>query len=310
MINKRVLGVALIAACGLGVATAAQAVQRTFVSTSGSDANTASNCAATAPCRGFGAAQGVTDPGGEILAVGSGGYGAVTLTKSISIIAAPGVYAGISVFSGAGITIATPSVSVTLRGLTINGLGGSAGVSMTAGTKLSVENCVISNFSGGSGLDVNATTTVRIVDTLFRDNATGVYTQGGATTDISGAKFIGNAYGIWAHGASGTTTTAVSDSVVSGSTTSGIVANGAAGGATARIEVIRTTVANGGVGVSAQASAGTAVVSLSESMVTGNTTGLQQTTSGGVATFYTLSNNTVSDNTTASTGTITPLAPM
>ncbi len=300
-----------IALLGLGLITGAQAAQRTFVSTTGSDANTASNCGASTPCRGFTAALTVTDVGGEILAVSSGGYGAATLNKSVSIIAAPGIYAGLSVFSGSGITIATAGVSIVLRGLTINGLGGTSGVSMTDGSKLSVEDCVISNFTGGQGIDISTAATVRVVDTLLRDNATGISVRYGATADISNTKLVGNAYGIWTQGvAAGTTTTSVSDSVVTGSATAGIAAVGSLAGATARSEVIRTTVSNGGVGATAQATAGTAVMTLSESMVTGNTTGLAQSASGGSATFNTLSNNTVSDNGTASTGTITPLAAM
>ena len=289
----------------------AQAAQRTFVSTSGNDANTISNCGPTTPCRGFGAALGVTDPGGEILAVSSGGYGAVTLNKSVSIIAAPGVYAGLSVFSGSGITIGTASVSVVLRGLTINGLGGSSGISMTNGSKLSVENCVISNFTGGQGIDISTAATVRIVDTLLRDNGTGISVRYGATADISNTKLVGNTYGIWTEGvAAGTTTTSVSDSVVTGSGTAGISAVGSLAGATARSEVIRTTVSNGGVGVAAQATAGTSVMTLSESMVSGNTTGLMQSQTGGTATFNSLVNNTVADNGTASSGTIASLAAM
>ncbi|MBI3148359.1 MAG: right-handed parallel beta-helix repeat-containing protein [Betaproteobacteria bacterium] len=300
-----------LAVLGLGLASTAHAAQRTFVSTTGNDANTASNCGPATPCRGFAAALTVTDVGGEILAVGSGGYGPVALTKSVSIIAAPGVYAGVSVFGGSGITIATAGVSIVLRGLTINGLGGSSGVSMTNGTKLSVENCVISNFTGGQGIDVNTAATVRVVDSLFRDNSTGISVRYGATADISNTKLVGNAYGIWTEGvAAGTTTTSVSDSVVTGSGTAGIAAVGSLAGATARTEVIRTTVSNGGTGVLSQATAGTAVMTLSESMVTGNTTGLAQSASGGTATFNSLTNNTVSDNGTASTGTITPLAAM
>jgi len=45
-------------------------------------------------------------------------------------------------------------------------------------------------------------------------------------------------------------------------------------------------------------------------MVSGNATGLTQSQTGGTATFNSLSNNTVSDNATASSGTITPLAAM
>ncbi len=300
-----------VALLGFGLTASAQAAQRTFVSTTGNDANTATNCGASTPCRGFSAALTVTDVGGEILAVSSGGYGPVTLTKSVSLIAAPGIYAGLSVFSGSGISIATAGVSIVLRGLTINGLGGASGVSMTNGSKLSVENCVISNFTSGQGVDISTAATVRIVDSLFRDNSTGISVRYGATADISNTKLVGNAYGIWTEGvAAGTTTSSVSDSVVTGSGTAGITSTGSLAGATARTEVIRTTVSNGGTGVAAQATAGTAVMTLSESMVTGNATGLVQSATGGTATFNSLTNNTVSDNTTASSGTITPLAAM
>ncbi len=58
----------------LVTASAAQAQsQRTFVSTSGDDANTASLCSAVNPCRSFGAALTVTNTNGEIIALTSGG---------------------------------------------------------------------------------------------------------------------------------------------------------------------------------------------------------------------------------------------
>ena len=44
----------------------------------------------------------VTDSGGEIVVLSSGGYGPVLINKSVSIIAPEGIYAGISVFSGSG----------------------------------------------------------------------------------------------------------------------------------------------------------------------------------------------------------------
>ena len=157
----------------------AQAVQRTHVSAAfGNDANTATNCTAAAPCRFFAAAMSVTDNNGEVIVLDSGGYGAVTITKSLALIAPTGVYAGISVFPGAdGVTIATPGVNVVLRGLSINGQGGNNGINMTAGNKLTVENCVISNLAQ-NGINVNGTVTVRVTDTIVRDNSSvGIYLQ-------------------------------------------------------------------------------------------------------------------------------------
>ncbi|MBI3150337.1 MAG: hypothetical protein HYZ17_17675 [Betaproteobacteria bacterium] len=140
-----------LAACVLllsfAAASSVHAAQRTFVATSGSDANTASNCSNTLPCRGFTAALTVTDSGGEIIVLSSGGYGPVTINKSVSIIAPEGIYAGISVFSGNGITIATAGVNVVLRGLSINRLAGiGSGIDMTGGDSLVVQNCVVTNF--------------------------------------------------------------------------------------------------------------------------------------------------------------------
>ena len=75
----------------------AEAVQRAFVASFGSDANAATSCGFAAPCRSFAAAVPVVDSGGEVLALDSIGYGMVTIDKSITLTAAPGAYAGISV---------------------------------------------------------------------------------------------------------------------------------------------------------------------------------------------------------------------
>ena len=166
-------------------------VQRTFVASFGNDANTATNCGFTNPCRGFTAAHSVTSSGGEIIALDAAGYGAIAITKSITITANQGFYAGISASSGNAVTIATAAVNVTLRGLNINGIGGANGISMTNGSRLSIENCVISNFSG-AGLVVNANAVIRVLDSIFRDNGDGILLDGGVTASVSGSKFLGN----------------------------------------------------------------------------------------------------------------------
>ena len=78
------------------------AAQRHFVASYGV-ANPA--CSIGAPCRQFAEAMAVVNPTGELIVLDSAGYGPVTITKSVSIIAPPGVYAGVSVFSGDGITV-------------------------------------------------------------------------------------------------------------------------------------------------------------------------------------------------------------
>ena len=288
-------------------------VQRAYVSAiTGNDANTASGCPATAPCRWFQTAAGVVSPNGEVVALHSGAYGAVTLTQSISLTAAPGVYAGITAFSGNAVTIATPGVAAVLRGLTLNGLGGAHGVEMSSGARLSVENCVIANFSG-AGLYVHAPASVRIVDTLVRDSYRGAELIDGAAASISGSKFLGNTMnGILVGGsASGTNTTAsISDSVVMGSGTDwGISAQSLAATATVRVEVVRSAVSKSLAGVVANSTAGGAAsVVLSRSRVTGNGTALSQ--GGAGAALNTLGNNAVADNAANTSGTITLLPPM
>ncbi|MBK8569516.1 MAG: right-handed parallel beta-helix repeat-containing protein [Nitrosomonadales bacterium] len=206
-----------------------------------------------------------------------------------------------------------------LRGLTINSQGGDAGISMTAGTKLSIDNCVISNFSIISspvnqyGVLVQTPATVRIVNTLIRDNDIGIQIQDGATANISGSKFLGNStYGIVAFNfLDGTTTTAaVSDTLVSQGGGVGIYAIvDSASTAIARAEIVRSIVSNYNEGVRAESQNGTASVSIRKSMVTGSSIyGLGQIGAGATMTSY--GNNTLSNNSSNLLGTLTTVAPL
>jgi hypothetical protein len=106
----------------LSTAVASATPVRTFVSSTGLDANP---CSRTSPCRSFNAALLQTSSGGSIIAIDSAGYGTITIGQSVSIIAPEGVYAGISAASGNAIAITgtTTSDVVVLRGLSIEGLG-------------------------------------------------------------------------------------------------------------------------------------------------------------------------------------------
>src|SRR5215472_12588459 len=114
--------IALLSAASLISSTSAYALaNRTFVSGTGNDANP---CSLAAPCRSFAGALAQTSPGGEIAVLDTAGYGAVTITKAVSIVNEEGVEAGITVTSGDGITItAGASDVVNLRGLTLVGVG-------------------------------------------------------------------------------------------------------------------------------------------------------------------------------------------
>ncbi|RFC36358.1 MAG: Right handed beta helix region [Candidatus Nitrotoga sp. LAW] len=286
--------------CAL-IITPAQAGQRAFVASYGNDAN---SCIPLSPCRSFAKAVTVVDPNGEVLALDSAGYGIVTLTQPISLTAAPGIYAGITVFPGeSGVTIAA-SVDVVLRGLTINSQGGNNGILMSGSSSLSIENCVISNFSGVGqrGVFVDSAASVRMVDTLVRDNDTGIQLQGGAITDISGSNFLGNNTAILATSTSSPfTSVTISDTIVTAGGT-GIEAS-SSGTGSAQINMIRSSVTNNLKGIASSASGGTAPVTFSDSMVTGNVIGYFKGTGG---TLTSLQNNTITDN-GGNTGPLTPL---
>src|SRR4029453_2440829 len=131
-------------------ASSAAAAQRTFVSIGGNDAST--TCSLVAPCRSFSKAITVTDDNGEVIVLDSGGYGHVTIDRSVSLIAPPGIYAGISVFPGDnGIDVNGAGIKVALRGLTINGQGGDIGVYLSNGTELRIDGGTIAGAAGGGG---------------------------------------------------------------------------------------------------------------------------------------------------------------
>lgn len=141
----------VLAAASTGQAQAT----RTWVSGVGDDVNP---CSRTAPCKTFAGAISKTAAGGEIDALDPGGFGAVTITKSILIDGTNGAGFGSILASGTnGVNVndsatATPNtIVVRLRNLSINGAGttlGINGVNFTSGATVHVENCVIRNFSG------------------------------------------------------------------------------------------------------------------------------------------------------------------
>jgi len=143
------------------------AAQRTFVSTAG--VNNPS-CSLGSPCRDFTAAIAATNAGGEVIVLDSGGYGSVTIGQAVSIIAPSGVYAGVSVLAGDGVTVAAgPAAKVTLRGLTINGQGGDTGIVVTAAGEVNVEQCVIANL-GVDGIRIDGGGSIHVRDTMVRSN--------------------------------------------------------------------------------------------------------------------------------------------
>lgn len=176
--------------------------QRTFVASDGNDANP---CSRAAPCRAFSAAMALTSAGGEVVVLDSAGYGPVTINKSVSIIAPEGVHAGITVTTGAGITVSGSALRVVLRGLSIAGQGGSTGISVSAtNSEIHVERPVISGLVG-TAISVNAAgSRVYVEDAQLRSNgAQGIVVTGGAKAYVDRARLEENAnVGAWVYNGS------------------------------------------------------------------------------------------------------------
>jgi hypothetical protein len=128
--------------------TASAQATRTWVSGVGDDANP---CSRTAPCKTFAGAISKTAAGGEISVIDPGGFGGVTITKSITINNV-GPEAGVLVSGTNAITISAAATDrVILRGLTIEGLGtGLNGVRFINGAALVIEDCQINGFQGST----------------------------------------------------------------------------------------------------------------------------------------------------------------
>jgi hypothetical protein len=157
-------------------------LNRAAVSVKGLDTNP---CTPASPCRSFGQALSQTNAGGEIIAIDSGGYGPVAIDRSVSLEAAPGIYAGITVpFNADGINVNLPAPGkVVVRGLTLEGLsGGGNGIVFNAGAggKLHIERCTINNFA------------LRAIWTAFDTIITDTTIRGGGHFSDSNSMVIGN----------------------------------------------------------------------------------------------------------------------
>jgi hypothetical protein len=294
---------------GLGEANA-QAT-RTWVSGVGDDANP---CSRTAPCKTFAGAISKTAAGGEINALDPGGFGALTITKSIRILGQSGV-AGVLVAGTNGIVVsAGPNDAVYLEGLTFDGAAttGLNGIVFNSGASLVIHNCRIFGFSQW-GIFINPTTpsSFEVSDTLIFNNGNsatfgGMKVQGraGATT-ISGvvnrsllANNNANGFLIDGTGGGGTGEVTVRDSVVSGNSGNGITTN-TAGVVGAVVFVDRTTAShNAGIGISSTGVTEAAAL-ITNSSIQNNGTGLKAT-GGQILSFKT---NNISSNGTDGTPT-------
>lgn len=267
----------------LAFASIAQAqATRTWVSGVGDDANP---CSRTAPCKTFAGAISKTADGGEIDALDPGGFGAVTITKGITI-DGTGTLAGIlnSLTNGVVINAATDKV-VTLRGLSINGAGsgGINGIRFIAGKALNVINCVIQRGST-NGIDVSLNQSVEahvsITDCVIKkftgdgisitNASTGIIRftiertlsaeNGGSGVHVKRGNSIGTARncvfafntanGVFADTVSGVAVIRVWSSQITGNVGNGVRAGIAGNAGTPLVEIAQNQIdQNGGTGV-------------------------------------------------------------
>jgi hypothetical protein len=297
----------VVVSCVLAASASAAVApaQRTFVSAaSGNDANP---CTRPSPCRNFAAAAAMTLPLGEVIVLDSGGFGAVSISQPMSITAPPGVYAGITTFTGNAINVAVGNSDwVSINGLTLTNLlpwgnGNVYGVIFSAGGHLDLDRMTIGPYtaqvyqqaghlvmshSKTHGDPNNAEYGVLVesqpailspVTALVQDSI--LETQGDALS-VTGPH---------------ATATALRVSAID----SGIDGFVADGGAT--LTVVESAATGGFIGV-VKGCAGTTIVYVSRSTLTGNAVSMSNCGGGGF--FYSLKDNTVGAS--ASSGTITP----
>src|SRR5262249_24915490 len=146
----------------LGTTLLSAQATRTWVSGVGDDANP---CSRTAPCKTFAGAISKTAPGGEIDALDPGGFGALTITKSITLDGGGGQVASVLVAGTNGIVVQAGATDIVIiRNLRLDGLLGSGnanagfnGIRFLSGAALIIESCDIFGFAQ-NGVDFESST--------------------------------------------------------------------------------------------------------------------------------------------------------
>ncbi len=267
----------------LGASLASAQASRTWVSGVGDDANP---CSRTAPCKTFAGAISKTAPGGEIDALDPGGFGALTITKAITIDGGGGQVASVLVSGTNGIVVQANAATdiVILRNLRINGIGtGINGIQMNSAKGLIIQHCDIFGFNN-NGINITTAGGKVVVDgTTSRNNAqAGLNVQSSAITSVSitNSQFDFNTNGVLA-GSFGFVT--ASNSVASSNSQAGFIASAGAG--SSELNVTNSTSSNNNVAL--QAGGGVAPATLRASNVSqfGNNLGYNVGPNGTLKSF-------------------------
>jgi len=281
----------------------AQQPTRVFVAAQGSNANA---CSFALPCRTFQRAHDVVAAGGEIDVLDPAGYGALTITKAISIQGHD--FSGLTVPSGGfGITIsAGVNDKVSLRGLIVDGAGsGVTGIRLNSAKSLIIEGCVIRNVTG-TGLDliVSAASNILVNNTSVAGNGNdgihlNVTGSDNVYLDLSrvGAHHNANSgIALLGHG-SGSVNATLSDSEFTGNGQNGVFVQEFSG--LLSVMLNRSVISNnGGTGLFMQSG----FTLLAQSTIAGNGTGYSIAPTAFV---YTAGDNNLFNNHTHGSGTIT-----
>ena len=276
-----------IAAAAAYAAPAHAQATRTWVSGVGDDANP---CSRTAPCKTFAGAISKTAANGEIDCLDPGGFGQVTIVKSITIDCA-GVTGGILSSLVNGVIInAGVNDRIVLRNLNINGAGnGSTGIRFLGGLHLTLENVRIQGTTG-IGVDVNksASGNLYIHNAYITQTGTAVrlFTGAGGINAILDNVKIDAVTGNGLEVASGSTVATIANSAITNVTGSALITTG--GGF---INADKNVFAKNTTGANAQASGSS--IRISNNAFNDNGTALA---AGGTGTISSSNTNTIVGN--------------
>lgn len=281
---------------------------RTWVSGVGDDVNP---CSRTAPCKTWAGAISKTFINGEIDALDEGGFGTLNITKSITIEGTYGSGFGSTLASGTTgfiINLASnvndPTKSVRLRNLSINGAGASGAVGTRTGihgvnilnnvanSNVTIDSCVIAEFSQRGITDARTTGTLQVIDTKIRNTNQGaIVVLGGVTATIDHTRI---------ENCGGTTFAGIS---IDGAGAKATVSNSQVWGCgfgvyahnTAAVNLESCTLVNNTTGLFSDNSGGAVVVRISNCNISGNGTGVNNP--GGATNLKTYGNNHIDGNT-------------
>ncbi|MDQ0251690.1 hypothetical protein J2W22_003778 [Sphingomonas kyeonggiensis] len=306
-------GVALLGSGFLFAGQAQAQATRTWVSGVGDDVNP---CSRTAPCKTFAGAISKTAAGGEINCIDPGGFGTVTITKSITI-DCTGTFGSTLNSATNGFIVndsatGTPgTIKVILRGLSVDGAGttqGLNGIRFISGASLIVDNVIVQNNGNGYGVSFQPSRPAKLFLTNVTITGNGNGTSGGGifvnpTGALGTGRVVLNDVRIFNNGGSGLQVDTVGNTATGGSIVLvknsvissnpiGVLVNTPAGTTTAAVMIDSTGIfdnSNRGI----LAGGATATVRVRNSTITGNNAGLQ---SGTGAVIRSYGNNALDGN--------------